>query len=245
MKWATFLLATAIAAASYQSCACADLVSFSLELNSGGNSKVVIDNRSSPGWAIGWFTVDFRAANVILDTTLSDGIGTDPVDQATSFLSSGTFGSFGTVVSATGLACYQNAGDLSGLKSDVNQGSFPGQLMTFSFSGSGLAPGDGWGFNVDWDKAGTNDNPRGSDINGTKVTALFVNLANPGLTQELTYTYTGVQGNGFSFPALISADAVPEPGALLPMAFMAACSARRRRRSRLAREGHVIRRRKV
>ena len=202
----------------------AAFLSFSTEFNSGGDPKISLDNRSDAGWFIESIKIDFTAANVVLDTTDSDGIATNPVDEALAFMSTGTNGSFSTAVTTDGLAAYDNAGDLSGLAADINAGGSPGQLMTFGFSSGGIAPGEGWGINVDWDETGSNDAPRGSDINGTTVMATFFN---PDLnsTKVLTLTYD-VSGMGVSFPGLVE---IPEPASLgLASIFLLGMALRRR-----------------
>lgn len=209
-----------------------DIIGFSLELNSGGSPKFSIDNRSDPGWVIDLVEVDVRASLAVFDTTASDGIGTNPVDQALAFLPIGTYGSFSTAVTSAGLASYANAGNLALLATDINAaaGVDAGRLMTFNFSGFG--PGDGWGFNVDFDKVGSNDGPRGGEMNGTKVTARFRNVNRPHWpAQNLTFTYTSISGNGRSFPAIVFATAVPEPttGAIGLLAVVYWVSRRKRR----------------
>jgi hypothetical protein len=203
-------------------------VSFSTEFNSGGDPKVSLDNRSDAGWFIESIKIDFTTANVVLDTTAGDGIGTDPVDEALAFMATGTNGSFATAVTTDGLAAYDNAGDLTALAADINAGGSPGQLMTFGFSSGGIAPGDGWGINVDWDETGSNDAPRGSDINGTTVMVTFSNPNIPNFTKVLTLEYS-VSGNGVSFPGLISME-IPEPASLgLASIFLLGMMRRRQR----------------
>lgn len=208
-----------------------DLLSFGLELNSGGSPKVTIDNRADPGWAINSVTVDFLAANVMLDTTVSDGVGSDPVVTSTAFLAVGTYGTFSAAVTLAGLTAYDNAGNVPGLISDINTTGVPGCQMTFGFSSGGILPGDGWGFVADWDQLLDDSSPRGADINGTTVTVTFQSLASPLETHTLSYTYQNVSGNGVSYPGLASFSVVPEPacGSVLAMTLVTLAAARRRR----------------
>jgi hypothetical protein len=231
----TVLTLVFVAIAALTGNAPADLVSFTLELNSGGSPKIVIDNRSAARWSLGSVVFDFSGSSVVLDTTAGDGIGTDPVDHALAFSPAGTYGSFNTVVSSAGLACYAHTGNLAGLTSDINTTGIPGRTMTFNFIGSGILTGHGWGFNVDWDKTGTNNSPRGGDINGTIVTAYFLDNTNPLNTFTLAHTYSNVAGNGQSFPAQAFGDAIPEPagaGGMIAVAVWALFFRRRVRQHR-------------
>jgi hypothetical protein len=96
-----------------------------------------------------------------------------------------------------------------GLETNVTQAgnqsfashSVSGQSMTWTFSGMESGDGTGWKINI-------RGNVRGGDINGTSITAQFSNGTD---TEEVTYEFAGVSGNGVSFYANAS---VPEPSGL-------------------------------
>ncbi len=122
----------------------ADFLSYSVEVNSGGSPKLVIDNRSVGGYRLTDVTFDFRSSPAKADSSTA------------SLAFVGNYGTYETAVTA-GLASYTGnlATDIAG-----------GELFTFSF-GTGFEAGDGFGVLVDIGHV------RGGDINGTVITATF------------------------------------------------------------------------
>jgi hypothetical protein len=187
-------------------------ISWTAELNAAGSPKVAFENTSDPGWSVKKIRLDFTSADlgtIVLDTTAGDGIGVDPVDPAFSQITSGTIGAFNTTVTDPSQITHVGS-DIVG---DINEmGGVEGRTMMFDFAQGTFGPGEGWGFAVDWDSSGTDDDePSRSELSGATISVTYWEGDMP----SVDFTYPASNSNGGSFPAQASIAAVPEPSSFL------------------------------
>ncbi|HMP79002.1 MAG TPA: PEP-CTERM sorting domain-containing protein, partial [Pirellulaceae bacterium] len=199
----------------------ADVVGYTGEFLSSGGSHIAFENTSDPGWSIKDITIDFSTANINTIKLNTNGI------PALEMLPTGTYGSMSvhvTDMSVIQFSTLNVATDLTDLATFIGSGN----MFTVSFAPGTFGSGQGWGFQVDWDRSPTDlTPPRRSEVSGAQVHVSFWEGPQP----TVSYTFPSSKSNGVSMPFQASSFVtIPEPSAIVGLGVLVLGLVVRRRR---------------